>query len=220
MSKEKLIVASEFIREKKYVEARVILKGMDHPTAKKWLDQLDKVAPETKLTKPRSNNLLLLGGVGITMVIAGIAVAIVLVFTLVLNKQDTTSQLAQLPTAIILPSSTLTLTYTPTATMTATPTSTPSKTPAPTRTPTPDLTTQIIGEWEETGTTRAYTFYSDGTGIADIMGPMDMSYRVKGKTLSIDLGLGIAPIVFEIDAVTSDTLKLRSPQVVQIYHRR
>jgi hypothetical protein len=145
MSKEKLIAASEFIREKKYVEARVILKGMDHPTAKKWLEQLDKIVPEPKGPKTRSRNLLLLGGVGITMVIAGIAVAIVLFFSLVLNTREEALQLAQLPTALILPSSTPTLTYTPTATVTATPTSTntptatstPAKTATPRSTPTP-----------------------------------------------------------------------------------
>lgn len=46
MSKAKMEAARELIREKQYPQARALLKTIDHPTARKWLDQLDGIAPE------------------------------------------------------------------------------------------------------------------------------------------------------------------------------
>lgn len=45
MSKAKFEAARELIREKKYDEARAILKTTDHPQTKDWLAKLDKIDP-------------------------------------------------------------------------------------------------------------------------------------------------------------------------------
>jgi hypothetical protein len=45
MSKAKFAAAKELIDEKKYDEARAILRTIDHPTAQTWLDKLDTIAP-------------------------------------------------------------------------------------------------------------------------------------------------------------------------------
>jgi hypothetical protein len=46
MSKAKFLAAKELIQEKKYDEARAILRTINDPTAQKWLKKLDKLAPE------------------------------------------------------------------------------------------------------------------------------------------------------------------------------
>ncbi len=48
MSKAKFEAARELIQEKRYDEARAILKTLDHPLAKEWLVKLEKTAPEVK----------------------------------------------------------------------------------------------------------------------------------------------------------------------------
>lgn len=57
MSKQKMLAARELIKEKRYPEARAILKTIDHPTAREWLAKLDEVAPEKK--ESRLGTLLL-----------------------------------------------------------------------------------------------------------------------------------------------------------------
>jgi len=52
MSKAKFSVARELINEKKFDEARSILRTIDHPTALEWLKKLDQIAP----SKSASNN--------------------------------------------------------------------------------------------------------------------------------------------------------------------
>lgn len=47
MSKAKFAAAKELIDEKKYDEARGILKTIDHPTAREWEAKLDKISPRT-----------------------------------------------------------------------------------------------------------------------------------------------------------------------------
>jgi len=42
MSKAKLLAAKELINEKKYNEARLLLRGVDDPIAKKWLAKIRK----------------------------------------------------------------------------------------------------------------------------------------------------------------------------------
>jgi len=42
MSKEKLAAAKQFIQEKQYREARIILESTDHPKATEWLAKLPK----------------------------------------------------------------------------------------------------------------------------------------------------------------------------------
>lgn len=53
MSKAQLQAAKALIEEKRYDEARALLETIDHPTATKWLNQLDKIAPVTKPAKKR-----------------------------------------------------------------------------------------------------------------------------------------------------------------------
>lgn len=45
MSKAKFQAAKELIDEKKYGEARALLKSIDHPTAREWEAKLDKLSP-------------------------------------------------------------------------------------------------------------------------------------------------------------------------------
>lgn len=52
MSKAKFVAAKELIDEKKYDEARAILKTIDHPTAREWEIKLDKIAPSFKPIEP------------------------------------------------------------------------------------------------------------------------------------------------------------------------
>lgn len=46
MSQVKLAAAKELIQEKRYFEARAVLKTVNDPMATKWLQQLDRIAPE------------------------------------------------------------------------------------------------------------------------------------------------------------------------------
>lgn len=45
MSKAKLVAAKELIQEKRYAEARALLKTVNSPTATRWLEQLDRIDP-------------------------------------------------------------------------------------------------------------------------------------------------------------------------------
>ena len=45
-SKKKMMRARSLIQNKQYADARAILKQVNHPTAKKWLDKLDTIAPK------------------------------------------------------------------------------------------------------------------------------------------------------------------------------
>lgn len=51
MSKTKMLAAQELIREKRYDEARAILRAVDHPKAVEWLEKLDKIDPPSALQK-------------------------------------------------------------------------------------------------------------------------------------------------------------------------
>jgi hypothetical protein len=44
--KEEMLKAREFIKAKRFHEARAILEKIDHPTAKQWLAKLDTIAPK------------------------------------------------------------------------------------------------------------------------------------------------------------------------------
>jgi hypothetical protein len=48
MSEIKFAAAKELIQEKKYNEARTILKTINDPKAEHWLSRLDEIAPEVK----------------------------------------------------------------------------------------------------------------------------------------------------------------------------
>jgi hypothetical protein len=45
VSRTKFEAAREFIKEKRYAEARTILKTIDHPTATEWLQKIDRLDP-------------------------------------------------------------------------------------------------------------------------------------------------------------------------------
>lgn len=51
MSKMKMMAAKELISEKRYDEARTILRAVDHPTATEWLEKLDKLDPPSTMQK-------------------------------------------------------------------------------------------------------------------------------------------------------------------------
>ncbi len=51
MSKMKMMAAKELINEKKYDEARTILRAVNHPTATEWLEKLDKIDPPSTMQK-------------------------------------------------------------------------------------------------------------------------------------------------------------------------
>ena len=53
MSKAKMQAAKELIREKRYEDARAILRDIDHPTAREWLQKINRIAPERKRKMPR-----------------------------------------------------------------------------------------------------------------------------------------------------------------------
>jgi hypothetical protein len=76
MSKEKLAAAKQFIQEKQYREARMILESTDHPKATEWLAKLPKPAKTEKLknSPPSSNNTKT------PIVIIGVVTVILLAF--------------------------------------------------------------------------------------------------------------------------------------------
>lgn len=130
--KEKMQRAKELIQQKKYAEARKILKTVDHPTAEKWLAQIDKMAP-AKRQPSSGGGYLIIGGVVIVIIL------FVVVAFVVFNQQQLA--IGDLPTAVIIPTNTITNTPLPSDTPTRTlyPTFTPSLTvtPSPTITQTP-----------------------------------------------------------------------------------
>jgi hypothetical protein len=48
MSKAKMEAARELIREKRYDEARAILRTIDHPTARQWLGKIEQIDPTSR----------------------------------------------------------------------------------------------------------------------------------------------------------------------------
>jgi hypothetical protein len=52
VSQALFIQAHELIKDKRYDEARALLRQIDHPTAREWLAKLDKLAPEPPAPVP------------------------------------------------------------------------------------------------------------------------------------------------------------------------
>ncbi len=73
MSKAKFDAAQELIDEKDYTGARVILKGIDDPTAREWEHRIDALQPQG--TNRRRYQLIAL----IAFAIGGLALLITLV---------------------------------------------------------------------------------------------------------------------------------------------
>ncbi len=57
-SKDEFLKAKDLIQQQRYDEARDILKSLSHPTAAKWLEKLDEIAPERKRKDPELADLL------------------------------------------------------------------------------------------------------------------------------------------------------------------
>ena len=72
MSKAKFAVVKELIEEERYAEARKILRGINHPTAKILLQELDDLAPEK--TKGRGPFVLVSLFLVLTLVMAAMIV--------------------------------------------------------------------------------------------------------------------------------------------------
>lgn len=88
MSKVKLQEARELIQQTRYDEARIILKQINHPKAREWLDKLDEIAPEksrstaraVRRTQPQqkitdsSSKMKLFVGIGVLLVITVVVI--------------------------------------------------------------------------------------------------------------------------------------------------
>lgn len=46
-TKKQMLRAKSLIQQNRYAEARTILKHINHPTAERWLDKLNTIAPES-----------------------------------------------------------------------------------------------------------------------------------------------------------------------------
>src|SRR5690606_37750925 len=137
MSKQKMLAARELINEKRYAEARTLLKTIDDRKAKEWLKKLDQIAPEKKKS---GGKLVLVAVALIVLVVIGIVVVIIVQK----NNAKPTNQgaVVVIPTQAELPSEMPTLTPSPTFTPTDTPaptnTALPTVTNTPSSTPTPE----------------------------------------------------------------------------------
>lgn len=71
MSKAKLAAAKQFIKEKQYREARIILESTDHPKATEWLAKLPKPIQKEKLknSPPPRKTPIITVWVGIVIVL-------------------------------------------------------------------------------------------------------------------------------------------------------
>lgn len=132
MSKQRLQAARELIQQKKYAEARRILKGMDDPTAIKWLAKLDEIAPEEALTEPHQTNsrslVVVLGFVASLIIVGAVAFFV--------GRESMRSQIPQVEYLVV--------------TSTAVPTEVAQ---VPTYTPTLEITqTSVPSDAELTGT--------------------------------------------------------------------
>lgn len=162
MSKKQFDAAKELIDQKKYAEARAILRTLDHPTARVWETKLDQRDPSaqtydskpyvppppigTPPEPPSNNESRFRPTTGCLIIVALIAVIYLLwpnkplVPAASLSTATNTPTVTNTPTATrtatATPSSTptTTLTSTVTATITHTPTASATFTPSPTPT--------------------------------------------------------------------------------------
>lgn len=116
MSKQKMLAARELINEKRYAEARALLKTINDPKAQEWLKKLDQIAPEKK----KSDGKL------IFIAVALVAIALIVIAGLLIvrqNNENTTNQNAvvAVPTQMELPNTPTTFTDTATEQVVADP---------------------------------------------------------------------------------------------------
>lgn len=95
-----LAQAKALIQAKQYDEARRLLRTIDHPTAKVWLQKLNTVSPEPTRTAPALNIIL----VGLACLIVGLAAGVLIGRASVPPSEPLT--IAAAPTAVALPTET------------------------------------------------------------------------------------------------------------------
>lgn len=166
-----MLAAKELIQEKRYDEARALLKTVDHPTAREWLKKLDRIAPPTKSKKTSRRTPRVILGVFLTLLILAVLTQ--------LPESETNSSGRATPTnarpVVLEATSGQTLppgqTPSPTSTITETPTITPTSTPSPTLTPVP--------------TYAPIRYDSSSQGLQPVLGPVKLPtgiYRVTVVT--------------------------------------
>jgi hypothetical protein len=102
-TKEKMQKAQQLIKEKRYDEARAILRTVEHDKAYEWLDKLDKIAlpkPPAKIEKKHSG-----GCIRRIAVIVGSVFLVLCGLSLLVALLDNDNR-EVLPTSVVIPSST------------------------------------------------------------------------------------------------------------------
>jgi hypothetical protein len=177
MSKKQFDAAKALIDQKKYTEARAILRTLDHPTARVWETKLDQRDPSTQTydskpyvppppigTPPESspsNESRFRPTTGCLIIVAIIAVLYLLwpnkplVPAASLSTETNTPTITNTPTAT--PTATNTPSSTPTATLTSTMTATITPTPTATATFTPSHTPTVTPVYEAIDRVTYYT---------------------------------------------------------------
>lgn len=124
-TKEQLQQAKSLIQAKRYREARRVLSKIDHPTADRWLERLDEIAPVKESSGIPNQALLIIATVAL------VAVAILLTILVIRGTQPAATAVAvitatPLPEATAIPEETrVTALPTPSATATEQPSQTP-----------------------------------------------------------------------------------------------
>lgn len=103
-TKEKMQQAQQLIKEKRYDEARAILRTVNHDKAYEWLDKLDKIAPEKVVGSPK----LKTGKSWKRRLaeIAGGAIALLCLCSVIASLGDNNNSETVIPTSINLPTAT------------------------------------------------------------------------------------------------------------------
>lgn len=152
MSKKQFEIAKAHIVRKEYIEAREILKSIDHPTARDWERKLDQIDPITNLPPPIGMppdipppriESAFKPTTGCLIIVAIMALVYLawpnkpLAPAASLNTATPSPTATSSATPTLTPSATMTFTPTATATFTQTPTPTATYTASPTATNTP-----------------------------------------------------------------------------------
>jgi len=71
--KDQMLGAKNLIQQRRYDEARAILKTIQHPTSQKWLAKLEQIHPEKKSESPKRRRVwLIVGGIVGLLIIWGL----------------------------------------------------------------------------------------------------------------------------------------------------
>lgn len=85
--REQFEEAKTLIAQKRYLEARLLLKSINHPKSQEWLTKLDKISPEGK---PFYKTPMIVGGLAIALILIFVIVG----YAIVRNNQQ--SRLTQI----------------------------------------------------------------------------------------------------------------------------